>query len=114
GRRFMSSKHGRQIRGLAGGRAPDAREPRYFSSGGACMTTNPSAGQPADPAQLVDVEGLTQAYYSTRPDPGVVGQRIAFGTSGHRGSALHAAFNEDHILAVVEATCRYRQRAGTD
>jgi len=78
------------------------------------MTTNPSAGQPADPAQLVDVEGLTQAYYSTRPDPGVVGQRLAFGTSGHRGSALHAAFNEDHILAVVEATCRYRQRAGTD
>jgi phosphoglucomutase len=78
------------------------------------MTTNPSAGQPADPAQLVDVDALTRAYYATKPDPSVSGQRIAFGTSGHRGSALHAAFNEDHILAVVEATCRYRQRAGSD
>ena len=78
------------------------------------MTTHPRAGQPADPAQLVDVDALLKAYYATRPDPSVAGQRIAFGTSGHRGSALHAAFNEDHILAVVEATCRYRQRAGTD
>jgi len=49
-----------------------------------------------------------------KPDPSVIGQRVAFGTSGHRGSALHAAFNEDHILAVVEATCRYRHRAGSD
>jgi phosphoglucomutase len=78
------------------------------------MTTHPGAGQPADPAQLVDVEELTRAYYATRPDPSVAGQRIAFGTSGHRGSALQAAFNEDHILAVVEATCRWRARAGTD
>jgi len=78
------------------------------------MTTNPSAGQPADPAQLVDVDALMRAYYATKPDPSVISQRIAFGTSGHRGSALHAAFNEDHILAVVEATCRYRQRAGSD
>jgi phosphoglucomutase len=78
------------------------------------MTTNPRAGQPADPAQLVDVDALLKTYYATKPDPSVVGQRIAFGTSGHRGSALHAAFNEDHILAVVEATCRYRLRAGTD
>src|SRR6266851_9837606 len=78
------------------------------------MSINPNAGQPADPGQLVDVEQLTRAYYETRPDPRVSSQRIAFGTSGHRGSALHAAFNEPHILAVVEATCRYRQRAGTD
>src|SRR6266567_4527933 len=78
------------------------------------MTNHPRAGQPADPAQLVDVDALLQAYYATKPDPSVVGQRIAFGTSGHRGSALHAAFNEDHILAVVEATCRYREQAGTD
>src|SRR5450631_2169989 len=68
------------------------------------MSINPSAGQPADPAQLVDLDRLTAAYYSTKPDPTVASQRIAFGTSGHRGSALHAAFNEDHILAVVEAT----------
>ena len=78
------------------------------------MSINPSAGQPADPAQLVDLDRLTAAYYATRPDPTVASQRIAFGTSGHRGSALHAAFNEDHILAVVEATCRYREQAGTD
>jgi phosphoglucomutase len=78
------------------------------------MSINPSAGQPADPAQLVDLDRLTAAYYEIKPDPTVASQRIAFGTSGHRGSALHAAFNEDHILAVVEATCRYRERAGTD
>jgi phosphoglucomutase len=77
------------------------------------MTTHPGAGQPADPVQLVDVNGLIRAYYSTRPDPSVAGQRIAFGTSGHRGSALLGAFNENHILAVVEATCRWRERAGT-
>ncbi|MDQ6671378.1 MAG: phosphoglucomutase (alpha-D-glucose-1,6-bisphosphate-dependent) [Chloroflexota bacterium] len=78
------------------------------------MGINPGAGQPADPAQLVDLDRLAAAYYATRPDPSVPSQRIAFGTSGHRGSALHAAFNEDHIVAVVEATCRYRAQAGTD
>jgi phosphoglucomutase len=72
------------------------------------------AGQPADPAQLVDIDGLTAAYHARRPDPALASQRIAFGTSGHRGSALNAAFNEAHILAVVEATCRWRKRAGTD
>jgi phosphoglucomutase len=78
------------------------------------MTSNPAAGQPADPAQLVDIDRLIAAYYETRPDPTIPSQRVAFGTSGHRGSAFHAAFNEDHILAVVEATCRYRQQAGAD
>jgi phosphoglucomutase len=78
------------------------------------MSSNPRAGQPADPAQLVDIDGLLAAYYQTRPDPTVASQRVAFGTSGHRGSALQAAFNEDHIVAVVEATCRYRDQAGID
>jgi phosphoglucomutase len=78
------------------------------------VSTNPIAGQPADPGQLIDVERLVAAYYDTRPDPTEASQRVAFGTSGHRGSALHAAFNEQHILAVVEATCRYRDRAGTN
>src|SRR5437879_6498304 len=78
------------------------------------MAINPSAGQPADPAQLVDLDRLIDAYDTLKPDPTIASQRIAFGTSGHRGSALHAAFNEDHILAVVEATCRYREQAGTD
>jgi phosphoglucomutase len=78
------------------------------------MSTNVRAGQPADPAQLVDVSRLLATYHDARPDPSIASQRIAFGTSGHRGSAFLNAFNEDHIAAVVEATCRYRQRAGTD
>ena len=78
------------------------------------MSINPNAGQPADPGQLVDLARLEAAYYDTKPDPSVASQRIAFGTSGHRGSALHAAFNEQHILAVVEATCRYRDSVGID
>lgn len=78
------------------------------------MGINPRAGQPAEASELVDLDRLDAAYYATRPDPSVASQRVVFGTSGHRGSALHAAFNEHHILAVVEATCRYRERAGTD
>src|ERR671933_1629537 len=78
------------------------------------MTLSPMAGQLADPAQLVDVDRLIDAYYTTHPDPAERGQGVAFGTSGHRGSAFSAAFNEDHIVAVVEATCRYRQQAGID
>src|SRR5216684_1469238 len=78
------------------------------------MTSTPAAGQPADPAQLVDIDRLIAAYYDVHPDPTVPSQRVAFGTSGHRGSAFNAAFNEDHILAVVEATCRYRHQAGID
>src|SRR2546428_2374863 len=78
------------------------------------MTSTPAAGEAADPAQLVDIDGLIAAYYETNPDPTVPSQRVAFGTSGHRGSAFHAAFNEDHILAVVEATCRYREQAAID
>jgi phosphoglucomutase len=78
------------------------------------MTAISRAGQLADPAQLVDVNRLLAAYADEHPDPAVPAQRVAFGTSGHRGSAFHTAFNEDHILAVVEATCRYRQRAGID
>src|SRR5260370_19162845 len=78
------------------------------------MTSTPAAGQPADPAQLVDIDRLIAAYYDIHPDPSAPSQRVAFGTSGHRGSAFNAAFNEDHILAVVEATCRYREQAGID
>ncbi len=78
------------------------------------MSSNPVAGQPAGQEQLIEVDRLLAAYNETRPDPTVPGQRVAFGTSGHRGSAFHASFNEEHILAVVEATCRYRQQAGTD
>ncbi|WP_049570560.1 phosphoglucomutase (alpha-D-glucose-1,6-bisphosphate-dependent) [Nonomuraea sp. SBT364] len=76
--------------------------------------THERAGKPAQPADLVDVARLVTAYYTLQPDPGEVAQRVAFGTSGHRGSSLGTAFNEDHILATTQAICEYRQAQGTD
>ena len=76
------------------------------------VQTNPRAGQPADPATLVDVGRLLAAYYDLRPDPSVPAQRVAFGTSGHRGSSLTGSFNEAHIVATTEAICRYRRSRG--
>jgi phosphoglucomutase len=70
------------------------------------------AGQPAQPGDLVDVARLVTAYYALRPDPQEVAQRVAFGTSGHRGSSLDAAFNEDHIAATTQAICEYRAQQG--
>jgi phosphoglucomutase len=70
------------------------------------------AGRPADPATLVDVGALVAAYYEGRPDPSDPAQRVAFGTSGHRGSSFRNAFNEAHILATTEAICRYRVQRG--
>jgi phosphoglucomutase len=72
------------------------------------MNVSPLAGQPADPSILIDVSGLVAAYYDRRPDPAVPGQRIAFGTSGHRGSSLDTTFNEWHIYAITQAICLYR------
>src|SRR3954471_23267644 len=74
--------------------------------------THDRAGQPADPATLLDVDALIAAYYEMRPDPADPAQRVAFGTSGHRGSASRAAFNEAHILATTEAIWRYRESRG--
>ncbi|MEU6852217.1 phosphoglucomutase (alpha-D-glucose-1,6-bisphosphate-dependent) [Actinacidiphila alni] len=71
------------------------------------------AGTPARPDDLVDVPRLITAYYALHPDPGETGQRVAFGTSGHRGSSLRTAFNEDHIAATSQAICDYRTRQGT-
>ena len=76
--------------------------------------TNPAAGKPADPSMLVDVPRLMTAYYTRRPDVSVPEQQVAFGTSGHRGSAFDCAFNEDHILAITQAICDYRRRQGID
>ncbi|QYC43126.1 Phosphoglucomutase [Nonomuraea coxensis DSM 45129] len=76
--------------------------------------THERAGQPAQPADLVDVPRLVTSYYALRPDPAEAGQRVAFGTSGHRGSAFGAAFNEGHILATSQAICEYRREQGTD
>jgi phosphoglucomutase len=72
------------------------------------------AGQPAKPEDLVDVAHLVTAYYTGEPDPSDPGQRVAFGTSGHRGSSLNNAFNETHILATTQAICDYRQSQGYD
>ena len=76
------------------------------------MSQHERAGQPARPADLVDVDALLAAYADVHPDPSDPAQRVAFGTSGHRGSAFKAAFNEDHILATTEAICRYRASQG--
>ena len=66
------------------------------------MTVSERAGRPADPSILVDVDRLVDAYYVRRPDPAEPTQRVAFGTSGHRGSAFNAAFNEAHIVAIAQ------------
>ena len=73
------------------------------------MKINPLAGKPAPPAMLVNVPRLVTAYYTEAPDPSVPEQRVAFGTSGHRGSSFEKAFNEAHILAISQAICRYRK-----
>ncbi|MGC3973735.1 MAG: phosphoglucomutase (alpha-D-glucose-1,6-bisphosphate-dependent) [Nitrospira sp.] len=77
------------------------------------MAHHPRAGQPAQPAQFVDLTRLEQAYYQETPDPADVQQRVSFGTSGHRGSSLKRTFNEAHILAITQAICEYRTKAGT-
>ncbi|WP_431682829.1 phosphoglucomutase (alpha-D-glucose-1,6-bisphosphate-dependent) [Kitasatospora sp. KL5] len=71
------------------------------------------AGRPAGPQDLVDVARLVTAYWTLHPDPAEPGQRVAFGTSGHRGSSLDTAFNEDHIAATTQAICEYRAAQGT-
>src|SRR3984885_4304301 len=76
--------------------------------------TDSRAGQPAAPGDLVDVAKLVTAYYTVHPDPRDAAQRVSFGTSGHRGSAFTATFNEDHILAATQAICDYRAGHGID
>ena len=76
--------------------------------------SDPRAGQPAEPADLVDVAHLVTAYYTGVPDPEDPDQQVAFGTSGHRGSSLRTAFNETHILATTQAIVDYRRQQGYD
>jgi phosphoglucomutase len=78
------------------------------------MSVNPRAGKPAEPRDLIDVPRVVSRYYTEHPDPGVVGERVTFGTSGHRGSSLRDAFNEDHIAATSQAIVEYRKAQGTD
>jgi phosphoglucomutase len=78
------------------------------------MPTHPRAGTPAQPEDLVDVEALLAAYHDGVPDPDDPAQRVAFGTSGHRGSSLRTTFNDAHIAATSQAICEYRAQQGTD
>jgi len=78
------------------------------------MKISSLAGKPAPPSLLVDVPRLVSAYYTEVPDPAIPEQRVAFGTSGHRGSSLHTTFNEWHVLAITQAICRYRAQQGVN
>jgi phosphoglucomutase len=78
------------------------------------MITSPYAGKPAEPWMLVNIPKLISAYYSEIPDPSVPEQKVAFGTSGHRGSSLKKSFNEWHIAAITQAICLYRKQKRTD
>src|SRR6187549_2936414 len=71
---------------------------------------NPQAGNPVTRAMLVDVPRIITAYYEHAPDPSCYEQRVAFGTSGHRGSASNNTFNQWHVLAITQAICDYRKR----
>ncbi len=78
------------------------------------MEVNPMAGKPAVPSILIDVPKLVAAYYDGRPSPSVPAQRVAFGTSGHRGCSFENSFNEAHILAITQAICLYRKKESID
>jgi len=73
---------------------------------------HPAAGKPVDPASLVNVPQLVTAYFTSKPDPSDPTQRVAFGTSGHRGTSLKNSFNENHILATTQAICDHRRETG--
>ncbi|MEO5596817.1 MAG: phosphoglucomutase (alpha-D-glucose-1,6-bisphosphate-dependent), partial [Lysobacteraceae bacterium] len=75
---------------------------------------SPLAGKPVPKGQLIDVDTLVAAYHDKHPDPSVAAQRVAFGTSGHRGSSLDASFNEDHIVAITQAVCEWRSNHQID
>lgn len=75
---------------------------------------DPLAGKPAQAAQLVNVDKLIAAYSDVHPDPSIVAQRVAFGTSGHRGCSFEGSFNEAHVLAITQAICLHRRKQGID
>ncbi len=93
-------------------RAKPGQSGRQATARAAPIKISPLAGKPATPAMLVDVPRLVSAYYTDMPDASVPKQRVAFGTSGHRGSAFEDTFNEWHVLAISQAICEYRKRQG--
>lgn len=78
------------------------------------MSLSPHAGKILPHDMLVDLPKLIDAYYAVQPDPAIPEQRVSFGTSGHRGSALNGSFNENHVLAISQAICDYRKQTGID
>lgn len=78
------------------------------------MPVDPRAGQPATLATLANIPRLITAYYAEKPDAAIATQKVAFGTSGHRGSSLQTSFNENHILSITQAICEYRKEQGVD
>jgi phosphoglucomutase len=76
------------------------------------MKRSPLAGKPAPSSILIDVPKLIKAYFEEKPDPKIQNERVLFGTSGHRGSSLKRSFNENHILAIAQAICEYREKEG--
>jgi phosphoglucomutase len=78
------------------------------------MPIDPHAGQAPRQEALADIPRLVTAYYALHPDVSIAAQQVSFGTSGHRGSSLDSAFNEDHILAITQAICEYRADQGID
>ena len=78
------------------------------------MTMHELAGKPAPRSMLANIPRLVTAYYTNRPDISEAAQRVAFGTSGHRGTSLNNSFNEAHILAISQAICEYRKSQGIE
>jgi phosphoglucomutase len=78
------------------------------------MTVSPLAGKPAPESILANIPRIMTEYYALEPDPAIAVQRVAFGTSGHRGTSTGRSFNEEHILAITQAICLYRQQNGID
>ena len=76
------------------------------------MSNHPLAGKTATKEQLCNIPQLITNYFTQQPDPSKREQRVAFGTSGHRGSSLNNSFNEQHILATTQAICNYREKQG--
>jgi len=93
------------------GPSADAAPPRQEP--GRASGISPLAGRPAPPEVLIDPQKLREEYYARKPDLADPTQRVSFGTSGHRGSPLRGSFNEFHVLAITQAICEYRKRAGT-
>lgn len=76
--------------------------------------TSPLAGKPAPASVLIDIPKLLASYHDRKPDPSVLGERVTFGTSGHRGTSTSGSFNENHVLAITQAICDYRRAQGVN